>query len=163
MIILFFFFFFFFSFFVTPKPTTSRCCPLWAFPFRLTFKVFKTCLLGRGFPHPYKGCYILLPDRCGISHFFFFFLRRLHVVFSSPRHLVVAGGSIILLETVYKMDFSLVGFIICCSILGFGLFKFSSILNLLQFKPYDRCFLSNLRMLFFCSIRLTNTNVCRDI
>ncbi|XP_023525622.1 uncharacterized protein LOC111789182 isoform X6 [Cucurbita pepo subsp. pepo] len=89
--------------------------------------------------------------------------ERLHVVFSSPRHLVVAGGSIILLETVYKMDFSLIGFIICCSILGFGLFKFSSILNLLQFKPYDRCFLSNLPMLFFCSIRLTNTNVCRDI
>lgn len=91
------------------------------------------------------------------------FICRLHMVFSSPRHLVVAGGSIILLETVYKMDFSLVGFIICCSILGFGLFKFSSILNLLQFKPYDRCFLSNLPMLFFCSIRLTNTNVCRDI
>ena len=59
------------------------------------------------------------------------FICRLHMVFSSPRHLVVAGGSIILLEIVYKMDFSLVGFVICCSILGFGMLKFSSILLLL--------------------------------
>ncbi|XP_023525616.1 zinc transporter 5-like isoform X4 [Cucurbita pepo subsp. pepo] len=53
--------------------------------------------------------------------------ERLHVVFSSPRHLVVAGGSIILLETVYKMDFSLIGFIICCSILGFGIYEATSL------------------------------------
>lgn len=44
---------------------------------------------------------------------------------------MVAGGSIILLEIVYKMDFSLVGFIICCLILGFGMLKFSSILFLI--------------------------------
>lgn len=54
-------------------------------------------------------------------------LCRLHMIFSSPRHLMVAGGSIILLEIVYKMDFSLVGFVICCSILGFGMLKFSYI------------------------------------
>lgn len=61
----------------------------------------------------------------------FLFICRLHMVFSSPRHLMVAGGSIILLEIVYKMDFSLVGFVICCSILGFGMLKFSSILFVL--------------------------------
>ncbi|XP_023527641.1 zinc transporter 5-like [Cucurbita pepo subsp. pepo] len=53
--------------------------------------------------------------------------ERLHMVFSSPRHLVVAGGSIILLEIVYKMDFSLVGFVICCSILGFGIHEATSL------------------------------------
>ena len=31
------------------KPTASRCCPLWAFPFGFSLKVFKMCLLGRGF------------------------------------------------------------------------------------------------------------------
>lgn len=53
--------------------------------------------------------------------------ERLHMVFSSPRHLMVAGGSIILLEIVYKMDFSLVGFVICCSILGFGIYEATSL------------------------------------
>lgn len=53
--------------------------------------------------------------------------ERLHMVFSSPRHLMIAGGSIILLEIVYKMDFSLVGFIICCSILGFGIYGATSL------------------------------------
>lgn len=47
--------------------------------------------------------------------------ERLHMVFSSPRHLVVAGGCIIVLETLYKMDFSLPGFAICSLILGFGI------------------------------------------
>ena len=32
-----------------PKPTTSRDCPLWAFPFGLPLKVFKTRLLERSF------------------------------------------------------------------------------------------------------------------
>ncbi|KAA0063373.1 zinc transporter 5 isoform X1 [Cucumis melo var. makuwa] len=53
--------------------------------------------------------------------------ERLHMIFSSPRHLMVAGGSIILLEIVYKMDFSLVGFVICCSILGFGIYEATSL------------------------------------
>nr|DAD31818.1 TPA_asm: hypothetical protein HUJ06_010669 [Nelumbo nucifera] len=47
--------------------------------------------------------------------------ERLHMVFSSPRHLMVAGGCIIIMEIVYKMDFSLLGFLICSIILGFGM------------------------------------------
>ena len=43
------------------------------------------------------------------------------MVFSSPRHLMVAGGCIIVMEIVYKMDFSLPGFLICSIILGFGM------------------------------------------
>ncbi|RZC70244.1 hypothetical protein C5167_033510 [Papaver somniferum] len=35
--------------------------------------------------------------------------ERLHMVFSSPRHLMVAGGCIIVMEIMYKMDFSLPG------------------------------------------------------
>ncbi|PIA63608.1 hypothetical protein AQUCO_00201153v1 [Aquilegia coerulea] len=53
--------------------------------------------------------------------------ERLHVVFSSPRHLMIAGGSIIVMEIVYKMDFSLLGFLICVIILGFGIFEATSI------------------------------------
>ncbi|KAL9231324.1 hypothetical protein vseg_006565 [Gypsophila vaccaria] len=52
--------------------------------------------------------------------------ERLHMVFSSPRHLMVAGGCIIFLEMLYKMDFSLAGFIICCAILGFGIYEATS-------------------------------------
>ncbi|XP_021675374.2 uncharacterized protein LOC110661117 isoform X4 [Hevea brasiliensis] len=46
--------------------------------------------------------------------------ERLHMVFSSPRHLMIAGGCIIIMEIVYKMDFSLLGFIIYSLILGIG-------------------------------------------
>ncbi|ONK68055.1 uncharacterized protein A4U43_C05F6830 [Asparagus officinalis] len=53
--------------------------------------------------------------------------ERLHLVFSSPRHLMVAGGCIILMELAYNMDFSLVGFLICSSILGFGIFQATSL------------------------------------
>ncbi|XP_008363162.1 uncharacterized protein LOC126613776 [Malus sylvestris] len=53
--------------------------------------------------------------------------ERLHMVFSSPRHLMVAGGCIIVLEIVYKMDFSLPGFLICCLILGFGIYEATSL------------------------------------
>ncbi|KAF5202732.1 zinc transporter [Thalictrum thalictroides] len=53
--------------------------------------------------------------------------ERLHVVFSSPRHLMIAGGSIIVMEIVYKMDFSLPGFLICAIILGFGIYEATSI------------------------------------
>ncbi|CAL5370815.1 unnamed protein product [Camellia sinensis] len=49
--------------------------------------------------------------------------ERLHMVFSSPKHLMVAGGCIIVMEIVYKMDFSLLGFLICSTILGFGMYK----------------------------------------
>lgn len=49
--------------------------------------------------------------------------ERLHMVFSSPRHLMAAGGCIIVMEIVYNMDFSLPGFIICSLILGFGIYE----------------------------------------
>ncbi|KAL6960999.1 hypothetical protein U1Q18_038762 [Sarracenia purpurea var. burkii] len=49
--------------------------------------------------------------------------ERLHMVFSSPRHLMVAGGCIIVMEIAYKMNFSLVGFLICSTLLGFGMWN----------------------------------------
>ncbi|VFQ99943.1 unnamed protein product [Cuscuta campestris] len=49
--------------------------------------------------------------------------ERLQMVFSSPRHLMAAGGCIIVMEFAYKMDFSLPGFLICAVILGFGKYK----------------------------------------
>ncbi|CAI0451040.1 unnamed protein product [Linum tenue] len=49
--------------------------------------------------------------------------ERLHMVFSSPRHLMVAGGCMIILEIFYQMDFSLPGFLLCCIILGFGIYE----------------------------------------
>lgn len=53
--------------------------------------------------------------------------ERLHMVFSSPRHLMVAGGCIIVMELVYKMDFSLPGFLICAAILSFGIHEATSL------------------------------------
>ncbi|KAJ9564436.1 hypothetical protein OSB04_000402 [Centaurea solstitialis] len=53
--------------------------------------------------------------------------ERLHMVFSSPRHLMVAGGCLIVLEILYKMDFSLPGFLICCILLGFGIYEATSL------------------------------------
>nr|GMC59947.1 zinc transporter 5 [Ipomoea batatas] len=53
--------------------------------------------------------------------------ERLQMVFSSPRHLMVAGGCIIVMEFVYKMDFSLPGFLICAAILGFGIHEATSL------------------------------------
>ncbi|KAJ6805902.1 hypothetical protein M6B38_313960 [Iris pallida] len=53
--------------------------------------------------------------------------ERLHLVFSSPRHLMVAGGCIIVMEMSYRMDFSLLGFLVCCSLLGFGIFEATSL------------------------------------
>ncbi|XP_057967361.1 uncharacterized protein LOC131157316 [Malania oleifera] len=53
--------------------------------------------------------------------------ERLHMVFSSPRHLMMAGGCIIVMEIAYKMDFSLTGFVICSTILGFGIFEATSL------------------------------------
>lgn len=61
------------------------------------------------------------------------FVCRLHMVFSSPRHLMAAGGCIIVMEIVYNMDFSLPGFIICSLILGFGMFKSLSFMFLHSF------------------------------
>ncbi|XP_047311048.1 uncharacterized protein LOC124914519 [Impatiens glandulifera] len=53
--------------------------------------------------------------------------ERLHMVFSSPRHLMVAGGCIIVMEITYKTDFSLPGFFICSTILGFGIYEATSL------------------------------------
>ncbi|GAB2299989.1 hypothetical protein Dimus_034035 [Dionaea muscipula] len=53
--------------------------------------------------------------------------ERLHMVFSSPRHLFVAGGCIILMEILYKMDFSLAGFLACCAILACGIHEATSL------------------------------------
>ncbi|CAH8392328.1 unnamed protein product [Eruca vesicaria subsp. sativa] len=53
--------------------------------------------------------------------------ERLHMVFSSPRHLMVAGACIIVMEIAYEMDFSLPGFIVCCLVLGFGIYEATSL------------------------------------
>ncbi|KAL7101731.1 hypothetical protein ACP275_08G073200 [Erythranthe tilingii] len=53
--------------------------------------------------------------------------ERLHMVFSSQRHLLVAGGCVIIMEIVYKMDFSLLGFLLCAAILGFGIHEATSL------------------------------------
>ncbi|RLN23577.1 zinc transporter 5 [Panicum miliaceum] len=53
--------------------------------------------------------------------------EKLHLVFSSPRHLMVSTGCIIVLEIFYKMDFSLLGFLVCSVILGFGIFEATSL------------------------------------
>lgn len=53
--------------------------------------------------------------------------ERLHMVFSSPKHLMVAGGCIIVMEIVYKMDFSLLGFLVCVAILGIGIYEATSL------------------------------------
>ncbi|CAO1947905.1 unnamed protein product [Urochloa humidicola] len=53
--------------------------------------------------------------------------EKLHLVFSSPRHLMVSTGCIVVLEILYKMDFSLLGFLVCSVILGFGIFEATSL------------------------------------
>lgn len=53
--------------------------------------------------------------------------ERLHMVFSSPRHLMVAVGCIIVMEITYKTDFSLPGFLICSTVLGFGIYEATSL------------------------------------
>lgn len=53
--------------------------------------------------------------------------ERLHMVVSSPKHLMVAGGAIIVMEILYQMDFSLLGFLVCCAILGLGIHEATSL------------------------------------
>ncbi|XP_075498495.1 uncharacterized protein LOC142536948 [Primulina tabacum] len=53
--------------------------------------------------------------------------ERLFMVFSSPKHLMVAGGCIIIMEIVYKRDFSLLGFLLCVAILSFGIHEATSL------------------------------------
>lgn len=52
---------------------------------------------------------------------------RLHIMASSPKHLMVTGGCIIVFEIAYRMDFSLIGFLICTTILGLGMFEATSL------------------------------------
>ncbi|KAK1321000.1 hypothetical protein QJS10_CPA03g00530 [Acorus calamus] len=61
--------------------------------------------------------------------------ERLHLVFSSPRHLMVAGGCIIVMEFMYKTDFSLPGFLICSSVLGFGIYEATSLERIKKDAP----------------------------
>eukprot|EP00250_Pteridium_aquilinum_P018339 c24040_g1_i3 orf=553-1278(+) len=49
--------------------------------------------------------------------------ERLHVSAASPRHLLVTSGCISMLEISYGMDFSFMGFLICASLLGLGIFE----------------------------------------
>ncbi|KAG6541805.1 hypothetical protein Mapa_016821 [Marchantia paleacea] len=47
---------------------------------------------------------------------------RLHIVPSSPQHLVVSAGCIIVLEFLYRMDFSPLGFLWCLTWLASGIY-----------------------------------------
>lgn len=78
---------------------------------------------------------------------------RLHMVFSSPRHLIAASACIIVMEIVYRMDFSLTGFVICSLILGFGMFW---ILIILFEFIFQYAFFSALS-LFFCLLIINIT------
>ncbi|KAH8936196.1 hypothetical protein BDL97_17G072500 [Sphagnum fallax] len=51
---------------------------------------------------------------------------RLHVVVASPQHLLVTAAGIIILELLYGMDFSLLGFTLCTSVLGLGIYEATS-------------------------------------
>ncbi|ERN03988.1 hypothetical protein AMTR_s00079p00134600 [Amborella trichopoda] len=53
--------------------------------------------------------------------------ERLHLVVSSPRHLMVTGICIIVLEIAYKRDFSILGFLICSLFLGVGIYEATSL------------------------------------
>ena len=70
--------------------------------FRLSFKVFKKRLLRERFPHPYKWCFVLLPNRCEISQSIPFKAQhpRWHSFPSSidvgPHNTVPSGPSVLL-------------------------------------------------------------------
>ncbi|KAI5066840.1 hypothetical protein GOP47_0017368 [Adiantum capillus-veneris] len=49
--------------------------------------------------------------------------ERLHISVASPKHLLVTSGCISILELIYGMDFSFLGFLICASLLGLGIFE----------------------------------------
>lgn len=48
---------------------------------------------------------------------------RLHIVVASPTHIVVTGVGIIIFEYIYGMDFSLLGFLVCATVLGLGIYE----------------------------------------
>lgn len=45
---------------------------------------------------------------------------KLHIVVVLLKHLVAIGLGIIILEFLYGMDFSLLGFVVCAFVLGLG-------------------------------------------
>ncbi|KAL2621828.1 hypothetical protein R1flu_002033 [Riccia fluitans] len=47
---------------------------------------------------------------------------KLHIVPSSPQHLALSAGCIIVLEFIYRMDFSPLGFLFCLTWLGSGIY-----------------------------------------
>ncbi|CAN6451607.1 unnamed protein product [Victoria cruziana] len=53
--------------------------------------------------------------------------ERLHMVVSSPRHLMVSASCIIIMTIMYQMDFSLIGFLVCSILLGVGIFEATSL------------------------------------
>uniref|UniRef100_A0ACD5UNY4 Uncharacterized protein n=1 Tax=Avena sativa TaxID=4498 RepID=A0ACD5UNY4_AVESA len=69
--------------------------------------------------------------------------EKLHLVFSSPKHLMVSTGCIIVMEILYKMDFSLLGFLICCVILRFGILEATSLDRSKKKKSLETHELSN--------------------
>ena len=52
---------------------------------------------------------------------------RLHLIASSLKHLMVNACCSIVLEVLYKTYFSLIGFLMCSSILGLGMFEATSL------------------------------------
>lgn len=106
----------------------------------------QTALLRKGIVHHYMFYFHLAFQDIFIILVKFF---RLHMVFSSPRHIMVAGGCLIVMEIFYKMDFSLPGFLICCTLLGFGMCKdISFILNKFQWLCFLNAFVFNVSTIF---------------
>lgn len=49
--------------------------------------------------------------------------ERLQISIGSSRHLLITSSCISILETVYSLDFSFLGFLICTSLLGLGIYE----------------------------------------
>ncbi|XP_078164014.1 zinc transporter isoform X3 [Carex rostrata] len=69
--------------------------------------------------------------------------ERLHIVFSSPRHLMATSCCIILMEILYGFDFSVFGFLLCTAILGFGIYQATSLDRSKRGAPLESQELSN--------------------
>ncbi|KAJ4767895.1 zinc transporter [Rhynchospora pubera] len=69
--------------------------------------------------------------------------ERLHIVFSSPRHLMATACCIILMETLYGFNFSVLGFLLCTAILGFGIYQATSLDRSKRGTPLESHELSN--------------------
>ncbi|KAJ1687447.1 hypothetical protein LUZ63_018837 [Rhynchospora breviuscula] len=69
--------------------------------------------------------------------------ERLHIVFSSPRHLMATSCCVILMETLYGFNFSVLGFLLCTAILGFGIYQATSLDRSKRGTPLESHELSN--------------------